>query len=81
MKPHPICAPCAPKSAVDSLAAPVSAAQGVQPHSLQAPLAGIFRVPCGMWVRPERFASGATWFRPIPVSASRFLQIARQRAE
>jgi len=29
-----------------------------------SPLAGMFKHPCGAWVRGERFASGAIWWRP-----------------
>lgn len=43
--------------------------------------AGMFRFPCGMWVKPERFASGAVWFRPIPVSAGFLHSITRQRSK
>lgn len=30
-----------------------------------SPLAGMFAHPCGAWVRPLHFRSGAVWFRSL----------------
>ncbi len=33
--------------------------------SISTPMAGMFRHPVGAWVHPERFKSGAVWYRPL----------------
>ena len=34
-------------------------------------MAGMFRHPCGAWIRPERFRSGAVWWRPLAAMTRR----------
>ena len=31
----------------------------------KSPISGMFRHPCGVWVRPHRMASGLVWWRPL----------------
>lgn len=33
--------------------------------AISTPMAGMFRHPVGAWVHPERFKSGAVWYRPL----------------
>lgn len=64
----------------DSLAAPAAAVHGVRFSLPESPMAGIFRFPCGIWVSPVRFASGATWWRPLAIPTGRVFQITKQRS-
>lgn len=39
--------------------------------AISSPLVGMFRHPCGAWVRPVRFRSGGVWFQPLPAVTRR----------
>lgn len=47
---------------------------------IPAKLAGMFASPVGAWVHPQRFKSGAVWFRPVGVLTRQGVLTSERRA-